>query len=291
MSDTPKIAVWVTAGNRPYVRWCLPSFTQQCTYAPYELLISHHRDKGPDGTWPFLQAYPYEPKRLFDTSDTDFSGAYYRLLDNSPEYYINLSDDFLFLCDPAEMIRDAIRLMESRPDICMVRLCAHTPMFLDTLNSRFWIQESVVGPIIYGFGLGDTQNVVRCATVRNVPEVWQVGKPYREVNMREPLGRAGYTAAFMLRYWGASVHVGTRGEDGTVTAENAETQKEALLIQRWGLYGVRPRRMLYSGALTEEQKRVLVYPLFVTVANPLVPNHVPYEAQARTGVPVAVRVR
>lgn len=290
MTDEPLVAVWVTAGNREYVKTCLPAFLDRCTYPNIELLISYHGRGDPLGVRRFLEDLPFPRKRIFDTSDTCLSGAYYRLLEASPDWYINIEDDFLFLADPGPMIRDGLRLMGSDPRLCAIRLTAHTPLFLDALNRAFAPAMTEVGPAVYGFSISNTQHLVSCKACRATPDLWQIGTPYRYVDMVGPLLQAGHYGATMLRYWGASIHVGLSPEDREVTDENRHNAREGAVLRKYGMFGPRPERMLYSGALNEEQKAAFVYPLYLAITPPLVPEHVPAAAQERVGPCTATRV-
>ena len=289
MSEWPEISVWVTVGHRRHVLECLPSFLSHCTYPNYRLLIAH---EGDPATTPFLEGLNHPRKELYLCGDGP-AHKYNVLRSHTPsDWYYCIQDDWLYYADPAPAMKDAIVLMRSEPSICMVKMTSHTPFFMDLVAPRFRLLQSIVGPIIYGFGMADVQNVTSMGIFRAVPDLWPDGFDFYGLDgvWQRRLLSLGLNSVKLMRHWGSNIHVGHVGESGKQSEENRLNEREGKLLVKYGMFGERPDRTLYTTALNEEQKQECVYPMFLHGIEPVVAGPVPYEAQARRGTAHCERI-
>ena len=132
-ADCPEIAVWVTVGRRDHVIKYLPKFVEQCTYPNYKLLISHENNPL---TADFIRSFKHPRKQVF-VGPRMLAAKYAELLEHTESFYYSIQDDWDFLCDPGPMMLDATTLLGLIPQIAMVRMTCHTPIFVDAMNLRF----------------------------------------------------------------------------------------------------------------------------------------------------------
>lgn len=289
--EAPLISIWVTSTGRDYVRECLTSFVSQCTYPNYELLITEKHPDNPNRTWEFFQDLPFPRKQVFDVHGSDLAETLYLLLSKTENLYLNIEDDYLWLCDPGPQMLDAARVLLSArlPSLVMVRMTCHMPVYLDMLSPRFGLVRTCAGPMVWDLGLEYAQHLTVGNIVRRLPEPWKRGN-YRSLGMGETLAKAGLHGGVLLRHWGCSIHVGQHSVDGQTTESNRAEQAERDVIVRNGMFGPRPSHTLYSTSANEEQRRLFVYPLYLAGLGPLVSGAVPVDAQERIGPASAVRV-
>lgn len=285
----PEVTLWCIVGSRTHVIECLPSLLSRCTYPNLKVLVAH---EGHPASAAFIEglADPRVEKMLFPRGLP--ATKYAALLERSGPYFMNICDDWFFETDPGPMFQDAVTIMELAGPICMVRISSHTPVFLDILHWRFLMVASTVGPLVVGMGLTDCMSLISKTLPDTLPDLWPPDTDFWQDQYKwtERVKMSGRTGATMLRYWGAACHVGTCSEGRPMTAECALSLRETKILRKYGLFGLRPNKMLYSTALNEEQRREFVYPLYQCGVGPLVPNFIPVEAQDRLGPSEATRI-
>ncbi len=290
MPELPKISIWVTVGQREFVRRCFPSFGSQCHYPNIEYLFALYLPTDPHGNRAWVEGLECPGKRIIETSDKTLAQTYKMLIAESAEWFLNIGDDFLFGCDPTPMMIDGINLLMSVSNVCAVRMTSHTPLVLDVQHPDFVSLQSVVGPVVWGFSVSDTQHLCRTKDFGDTPGVYDQPDGWRSIQTRNPLWKAGMGGVTMLRYWGCSVHIGDTGEDGQVSKENQISAEEAEVICRRRLFWLRDPSALYSTGIDEDLRRQIVYPLFVIGCHPLVAGQIPLSYQKRLGPSLAQRI-
>lgn len=138
MIEYPKIQIWVTScGRIHYLKPTIDSFIQQCTYPNYEMVIIesqmtevskkffalehvHERETAEyinslPGTYPNIKFNIHiQPFRILGQT-------YDQLLAMTGDYFLNIEDDLVTVCDPAKEILDGIRLLDRDPELLGMR--------------------------------------------------------------------------------------------------------------------------------------------------------------------------
>ena len=281
-SDAPLISVWVTVTHRKHVLECLPSFLDRCTYPNYELLICH---EGHEATLEFINGVKAPGKQIWQ-GPRPLATKYRELRERSSgEYYYSIQDDWLYFSDPGPIMLDATRLMSSFTPICMVRMTSHAPVFVDMRQYYSEFATSIVGPILFAFGLVDMQTIIHKRLFEKFPNLWPDDMDFyaADKQWQQPIREHGWESAVMLKYWGCNIHVGNVGDRGWQTEENRLCEREGKLIQKYNMFGLRPLASLYTTWMNEELRKELLYPFFLYGRATMVPNPVPVTAQTRLG--------
>ncbi len=284
-SDIPTVAVWVTVPQRRIVERCLPTFLRLNTYPKTRLLIACE-DDSPSRGW--LESLDV-PKEII-VAGKPLAAKYAALRARGEDYFYSIQDDWEYHSDPGPMMIDAVRVLCSNPRVTMVNMSSHTPLFLNLVEYGRWkLYLTKMGPVV-NFGLNDMQTIIRADLFKKIPDLWPINIDFYANLWQKCVKKYGLEAVTMLKYWGCCIHAGDTGERGWTTEDNRQAACEAKALLKYGWFGERPRSMLYTTALTEEQKCDFVYPYYLAGVYSSVQGPVPVRAQSRLGPPQAIQV-
>jgi len=136
IEEYPKISIWITStGRYECTKRTIDAFLEYNTYPNIEFLIFHSvptpaskrvfnaQDVGdPKVLLLFENLLRKHPGKLWVEPWPPFGNALTTLLNNSADYFINLGDSNMAVCDGIEQIKAGIKLLEIEQDLLALRL-------------------------------------------------------------------------------------------------------------------------------------------------------------------------
>ncbi len=248
--DDPLVSVWITSTGRvDCTKKTIDAFIEHNTYPNIEFLIFHsiptmeslktYHAPGigdPAVYKMFDKLLRTYPGTLWAEPWPPFGDALNLLLENSADYFINLGDANMAVCDGADQIRDGIDLLAYDPGILSLRLdladetvYAGSDRFDGTRTSMltkegFQYLHWKIFPV--------SAQLVHTAKMRDIgfPKGHDLHvKNYVEVYPQEQLQKCSYVCGIDLRHKGFLHHinpVSTTGEDRQWRVDAYETSRK-----------------------------------------------------------------
>lgn len=255
MSDVPKLSVWVTStGRYNFVKQTIDEFVKLCTYPNYEMLIiesqmtkdslrffsSVNRDE--EKTAEYINSlptlYPHVKFRIFIQPWKKLGAVYNQLLDMSADYYLNIEDDLVALCDPNEQIVDAIKLLQADPLLFAVRQDLRDETVYDGCT-RFPVTKEAAGMkyVIWDWCSGGLQtiDVAKARQAGRFNETHEDDKyGQTEITQTEQMNALGMYIGINLKYYGFLKHIGARSIQNAPREWSVEIYEKAESRKRFG---------------------------------------------------------
>lgn len=247
---TPRLSIWVTSTGRDCAIQCVQETVKQCAGLDYRMLIFESQPDNPHNTVDVFKGLDCD-KKVWTGDYPPLGWIYNMFMEYSGDYFLRLDDDCWPVCNPTEMIHEAIELLKAQPVagsvISNVPLEMNPRMALDIKTGQSpeganqipqfagWYNGGVFGPL----GMVKHPGSLPVVDKRFIMP-WNETCHWRQVELYHIFDgeRRGLLSAYMLKWWGCLGHFSPAGVDGV----SRETNLAKYIAYRdKGYYGRRPK--------------------------------------------------
>ena len=198
----PRVSFWITSTGRECAISCARETVKYAKGLDSQFLIFESRPENPHGTVEAFKALDV-PKKVWTGAYPPLGWIYNLFMEHSGDYFIRLDDDCWPVCDAAEMVDEAIRLLEAQPVADYT--VSNVPL---EMNPRLAVNVAD-GSIPEG--------------ANRIPKFpWNETCHWRQTELYHILDgeRRQLLSAYMLKWWGIMGHFSGAGVDGVSRARN-----------------------------------------------------------------------
>ena len=246
---TPRLSIWVTSTGRECAIQCVQETVKQCKGLDYRMLIFESQPDNPHGTVEAFRALDCD-KKVWVGDYPPLGWIYNMFSAESGDYFLRLDDDCWPVCNPTEMIHEAIELLKAQPVagsvISNVPLEMNPRMALDVMTGKWPDGANNIPRFLGYYNANKFGPLAMVAHPGSMPVVakkfimpWNETCHWRQVELYHIFDgeRRGLLSAYMLKWWGCIGHFSPAGIDGVSREENLARY---LAYAAKGYYGRRP---------------------------------------------------
>jgi len=256
MEKWPKISIWITSTGRiNLLKSTIESWIKHCTYPNCEMVIIESQmtkisrkffaleyvdeEATADYINSLEKTYPAVKFKIFIQPYKPLGQIYDQLMGETEDYFFNIEDDLVAVCDPKDQFIDGVKLLKADPKLLGIRgdlrdctLFEGCPRFPDVGEA-----EGMKYMIIKQFSSGGAQ-LMDAQKVRDIGGFITTHTPDKyietELDQSAKMRQAGMYTAVNLKYWGVLKHMGHHGVQGGDRSWTINVYND---LERNGWYG------------------------------------------------------
>ena len=231
-----KITVWVTScGRIHFLKDTIESFIHHCTYPNYEMVIVESQmtevskkfiateyvkeKETADYILTLPVKFPQIKFKIFIQPHKALGQVYDQLLKETGDYFVNIEDDLVTVCDPKDQFVSGIYLLQNDPKLLGIRVdlrddtvfegCSRFPETHQVNDTKYVVWKEWCSG---GAQIMDAKKVRDIGGYKtdHAPDQYIQTEHDQSAKMRT----AGMYTAISLKYWGFLKHIGQYGVQG-----------------------------------------------------------------------------